>query len=147
MSSANVEKNNRPTSRYIAKMFRQYYPQITYSQVLYLSGLTDASGPASTPTNEIITRQQYNQLIAGPLRTYLTDTNYPGRITQVKLIITTAGMPYRIADTVFSDAVYAAGSNYNTVINQESSIDAASVESELTCLWTCDYDANSFPRN
>jgi hypothetical protein len=138
--------HNSPTSCYIAKMYRQYYPQIIDSQVLYLSGLTDSSGPSATPTDEMITRAQYNQLIANPLRAYLTDSNYPNRITQVKVIITTAGMPYRIKDTVYSDAVYAAGSNYNTIINQESSIDAASVESELTCLWTCDYDANSFAR-
>jgi len=137
---------NSPTSRYVAKMYRQYYPQITDSQVLSLSGLADSSGPSATPADEIITRQQYNDLIASPLRTYLADSNYPNRITQVKVIITTAGMPYRILDTVYSDAVYPAGSNYNTVINQESSIDAASVESELTCLWVCDYDANSFPR-
>ena len=137
---------NSPTSCYIAKMYRQYYPQITDSQVLYLSGLVDSSGPSATPADEIITRQQYNDLIASPLRTYLADSNYPNRVTQVKIIITTAGMPYRIQDTVYSDAVYPAGSNYNTVINQESSIDAASAESELTCLWTCDYDANSFLR-
>jgi hypothetical protein len=138
--------HNSPTSCYIAKMYRQYYPQITDSQVLYLSGLTDCSGPSATPADEIITRDQYNQLIAGPLRDYLADSNYPNRITQVKVIITTAGMPYRIADTVYSDAVYPAGSNYNTVISQEASIDAASVESELTCLWVCDYDAYSFGR-
>jgi len=137
---------NSPTSRYIAKMYRQYYPQITDSQVLSLSGLADSSGPSATPADEIITRQQYNDLIASPLRAYLADSNYPNRITQVKVIITTAGMPYRILDTVYSDAVYPAGSNYNTVISQVASIDAASVESELTCLWTCDYDVNSFSR-
>ena len=54
---------NSPTSRYIAKMYRQYYPQITDSQVLRLSGLADSSGPSATPADEIITRQQYNQLI------------------------------------------------------------------------------------
>src|SRR4030042_6118204 len=136
---------NSPTSRYIAKLYRQYYPGISESQILYLSGLADCSGPQSTPANEIITRQEYNNLIAGPVRNYLADSNYPERITAIKVIITTAGMPYRIKDTVFTDAVYAAGSNYNTIINQEASIDAASVESELTCLWYCDYnvyDAN-----
>lgn len=136
---------NSPTSRYIAKLYRQYHPEISESQVLHLSGLADCSGPNSTPANEIITRQEYDNLIAGPVRNYLADSNYPERITQIKVIITTAGMPYRIKDTVFADAVYAAGSNYNTIINQEASIDAASVESELTCLWYCDYnvyDAN-----
>ncbi|MGA1979736.1 MAG: hypothetical protein ABSG99_04110 [Sedimentisphaerales bacterium] len=131
---------NSPTSRYIAKLYRQYHPQITDSQVLYLSGLPDASGPVATPADEILTRQQYNDLIAGPVRSYLADPDHPERITTIKVIITTAGMPYRIKDTVFTDAVYAAGSNYNTIINQEASIDAASVESELTCLWYCDYN-------
>ena len=55
---------NSPTSRYIAKMYRQYYTQITDSQVLSLSGLADSSGPSATPADEIITRQQYNDLIA-----------------------------------------------------------------------------------
>jgi hypothetical protein len=131
---------NSPTSRYIARLYRQYHPEINESQVLYLSGLTDCSGPQSTPANEIITREEYNNLIAGPVRNYLADPGHPERITTIKIIITTAGMPYRIKDTVFADAVYAAGSNYNTVINQEASIDAASVESELTCLWYCDYN-------
>ncbi len=141
-----LANRNSPTSVYITKLYRRYYPQITASQVLYLSGLPDCSGPNSTPADEVITRQQYNDLIANPVRNYLTDPCYPDRITRVKLIITTAGMPYRIRDTVFADAVYPAGSNYNTIINQESSIDAASVESELTCLWYCDYDSNSFGR-
>lgn len=137
--------SNSPTSRYIAKLYRQYHPGISESQILYLSGLADCSGPSSTATDEIITRQQYNDLIAGPVRNYLADSNYPGRITAIKVIITTAGIPYRIKDTVFDDVAYAAGSNYKNVINQEASIDAASVESELTCLWYCDYnvyDAN-----
>jgi len=139
---------NSPTSRYIANMYRRYYPAIADSQVLYLTGLNDSSGLSSTPADEVITRAEYDQYIAGPVRQYLTDADYRGRsrITQVKVIITTAGMPYRIADTYFGDAVYPAGSNYNTVVDQEASIDAASVESELTCLWHCDYDSNSFGR-
>ena len=138
---------NSPTSRYIAKMYRQYYPQITNSQVLYLSGLPDSSGPAATPADEILTRQQYNQFIAGPLRAYLTDSNYPTRITYVKVIITTAGMPYRIKDTNYSDAVYSAGSNPSTVSSHTSEINAASVESELVTLWYGDYGANPFGLN
>lgn len=135
---------NSPTSCYIAKLYRQYHPEISESQVLYLSGLTDCSGPQSTPANEIITRQQYNNLIAGPVRNYLADSNYPERITTIKVIITTAGMPYRIKDTVFAGAVYAAGSNPDTVINNLANVDAASVESELTCLWYSNYGSNPF---
>jgi hypothetical protein len=127
---------NSPTSRYIAKMYRGYYPQITDVQVLQLSGLTDCSGPASTAADEIITRDQYNTLIAGPVRNYLLTYNLA---SAVKVIITTAGMPYRIKDTVYPNVVYPAGSNYNDVSNHISEINAASVESELTCLWFCDY--------
>jgi len=135
---------NSPTSRYIAKLYRQYHPQITDSQVLYLSGLPDASGSAATPADEILTRQQYNQLIADPLRVYLTDSNHPNRITQVKVIITTAGMPYRIEDTVYGDAIYPSGSNPSIVSGHTSEINAASVESELVGLWYGDYGSNPF---
>lgn len=138
---------NSPTSRYIAKMYRQYYPQITDSQVLTLSGLVDSSGPTATPASEIITRQQYNQFIAGPLRAYLTDPNYPGRITSVKVIITTAGMPYRIEDTNYGDAIYPAGSSPSVVSGHTSNLNAASVESELVCLWYGDYGTNPFGLN
>jgi hypothetical protein len=138
---------NSPTSRYIAKMYRQYYPQITDSQVLYLSGLPDSSGRDANSAYEILTRQQYNQCIANPLRAYLTDPNYPGRITNVKVIITTAGMPYRIKDTNYSDVIYPAGSNPTTVSGHTSNINAASVESELVGLWYGDYGTNPFGLN
>ncbi|MCU0371468.1 MAG: hypothetical protein MUC31_08635 [Bacteroidales bacterium] len=127
---------NSPTSRYIAKMYRCYYPQITDVQVLQLSGLADCSGPASTAADEIITRQQYNTLIAEPLRNHLLVNNLAAT---VKVIVTTAGMPYRIEDTVYPNVIYPAGSNYTDVSNHVSDINAASVESELTCLWFCDY--------
>jgi len=138
---------NSPTSKYIAKLYRQYYPQITDSQVLCLSGLPDASGPAATSADEIITRQQYNQLIANPLRAYLADSNYPNRITQVKVIITTAGMPYRIEDTNYGDAIYPGGSNPSVVASHTSELNAASVESELVGLWYGDYGGNPFGLN
>jgi hypothetical protein len=128
-------------------MYRQYYPQITDSQVLYLSGLPDASGPSATPADEIITRQQYNQFIANPLRAYLTDPNHPNRITQVKVIITTAGMPYRIEDTNYGDAIYPAGSNPSVVSSHTSNLNAASVESEIVGLWYGDYGSNPFGLN
>ncbi len=139
---------NSKTSQYVARLYRQYHPDIPESQVLYLSGLKDcsyfSSTTGSTAADEIITREEYNTLIAEPVRAYLADANYPERITQIKVIVTTAGMPYRIEDTTYGNVIYAAGSNANTVISQESSIDAASVESELTCLWYSDYDSNSF---
>jgi hypothetical protein len=135
---------NSPTSKYAAKLYRQYHPEIGESQVLYLTGLDDCSGPDSNGANEIITREQYNQCIAEPVRNYLADSNHPDRITRIKVIITTAGLPYRIEDTVYDNAIYPTGSNPDTIISQESSIDAASVESELTCLWYSDYDSNGF---
>lgn len=83
---------NSPTSRYISKMYRSYYPQITDMQVLQLTGLADCSGPASTAASEILTRDQYNTLIAGPVRNHLLTNNLA---TTIKVIITTAGMPDR----------------------------------------------------
>lgn len=135
---------NSPTSRYIAKLYRQYHPEILESQVLHLSGLADCSGPQSTPANEIITRQEYNNLIAGPVRNYLANPDYPERITQIKIIITTAGMPYRIEDTVYSDVIYPSGSNPSVVSGHTSEINAVSVESELVGIWYGDYGSNPF---
>jgi hypothetical protein len=133
---------NSPTSRYIAKMYRGYYPQIADVQVLELPGLTDCSGPASTAADEIITRDQYNTLIAAPLRNHLIAYDLASAI---KVIITTAGLPYRIEDAVYPNVIYPAGSNYNDVSIHVSEINAASVESELTCLWFCDY--GTYPTN
>jgi hypothetical protein len=135
---------NSPTSRYIAKLYRQYHTGITDEQVLSLSGLTDCSGPSATAADEIITRDQYEQLIAQPVRDYLSDSNHPDRITQIKVIITTAGMPYRIEDTNYSDAIYPAGSNPSVVSGHTSEINAASVESELVGLWYGNYGSNPF---
>lgn len=123
------------TSRYVTKLYRQYYPAITNIQVLELNGLPDCSGPGSTAADEIITRTQYDTLIAGPLRQHLLDNNL---IEQIMVIVTTAGMPYRIEDTNYPNVIYPAGSNYNDVSNHVSQINAASVESELTCLWYAD---------
>lgn len=120
------------TSRYIARMYRQYYPQINDWQVLELRGLPDSSGPNSTPADEILTRTQYEQLIAEPLRNYLAVNEIE---TTVKVIITTAGMPYRIKDTVYTGVVTPAASSASQVSSNLPNINAASVESELTCLW------------
>jgi hypothetical protein len=143
---------NSPASRYIAKLYRQYYPDITDEQVLYLSGLTDCSSKTAVPADEIITRDQYEQLIAEPVRAYLSDSNYPDRISQIKVIITTAGMPYRIADTSDNvdnlydtgNVVYAAGSNPTVVSGTTQDVNAASVESELAGLWYGNYGNNPF---
>lgn len=132
------------TSRYIAKMYRLYYPAIQDWQVLELAGLADCSGPSSTAADEILTREQYQNRIAGPVRSYLLAN---GIEKQIKVIITTAGMPYRIEDTKpsFASVIYPGGSNWQIVMNAECQVDAASVESELTCLWYLDYGSNPCP--
>ena len=122
------------TSVYIAKMYRQYYPQIEDWQVLNLSGLADCSGPTATAADEILSRANYNSNIANPVRQYLLDDNYPERFEKIMIIVTTAGIPYRIEDTVYADVVYPSGSSGSAVSLHTSQIDAASVESELTCL-------------
>ena len=123
------------TSQYIAKMYRQYYPAIQDNQVFQLSGLVDCSGPSSTAADEIITRDEYNTCIAGPIRQHLIDNNL---ISQIMVIVTTAGMPYRIEDTAYANVVDPAASSPTTVESNLGSINAASVESELTCLWYAD---------
>ncbi len=128
---------NSPTSRYIARLYQEYYPDIDNDQILSLPGLTDCSGPNSTPADEIITRTDYNTHIATPLKNYLQDPNTPTRITDIRIIITTAGLPYRIEDTnqsQFGSVISPAGSSA-IVVNFEGSINAASVESELATLW------------
>jgi len=136
----NAESN---TSRYIAKMYRSYYPDIQNWQVLELTGLPDCSGPSSTTTEEILTRDQYNTLIADPVRSYLLAGGYE---TTLKVIITTAGMPYRIEDTnpAFANVIYPGGSDWTIVQDNEDQVDAASVESELTCLWYAGYGSTPF---
>ena len=128
------------TSQYIAKMYRQYYPAIQDNQVLQLSGLPDCSGPNSTAADEIITRTQYDTLIAEPVRQHLLGNNPLGEnlIGQIMVIVTTAGMPYRIEDTNHASVVDPAASSPTTVESNLVAIDAASVESELTCLWYVD---------
>ena len=133
--------SNSATSQYIAKMYRGYYPSVQSKQVVELSGLVDCSGPASTAADEIITRDVYNTCIAEPVRQHLLDNNL---LDQVMVIVTTAGMPYRIEDTnpAFANVIYPGGSNWQIVADNESMLDAASVESELTCLWYGDTGAN-----
>jgi hypothetical protein len=129
------------TSQYIAKLYRQYYPEITDTQVLQLSGLADCSGPDSTAADEVMTRQVYNASVAEPVRQHLINNNL---LDQIMVIVTTAGMPYRIEDTNpnYANVIYPGGSNWQLVAAGEKSIDAASVESDLTCLWVGDYGSN-----
>jgi len=129
------------TSQYVAKMYREYYPAIQDVQVLELSGLADCSGPSSTAADEIITRDVYNACIADPVRQHLIDNNL---LDQVMVIVTTAGMPYRIEDTnpAYGGVVAPAASNPMIVADYEYDIDAASVESDLTCLWYGDTGSN-----
>ena len=152
LANASIEPNeviilvnqNSPTSIYVAQLYRQYYPEITNSQVLYLSEnptypelyLPDCSGPNSTPAEEIITRDEYEILIAEPTRQYLIENNM---VNSTYVIITTAGLPYRIEDTApeFSNIITPAGGTaYASSLI--SSIDAASVESELAILFQND---------
>lgn len=120
------------TSLYIAKLYRQYYPAIPESRVVYLYGLPDSAGPASTPADEIISRADYEQKIAQPVRDYLLANQLS---TTIRVIITTAGIPYRIKDDQYPSAIMPAASDPTAISNNIAYIQAASVESELTCLW------------
>jgi Dockerin type I domain len=130
-----------PTSRYIADLYQDYHSGIPQSNIVSLSGLVDSCDPGSTAAEEIITRADYNTLIAEPVRNYLIANDL---VTSIKVIVTTAGMPYRIEDSTYADVIYPAGSNYTQVSTYLSMIDAASVESELTCLWYSDYGSDPF---
>jgi len=126
-----------PVSCSIANLYRRYYPSITDEQVLYLAGLPDCASTSAGPADEIITRQQYETLIAQPVRDYLVANDM---VDSVYCLITTAGMPYRIEDTNAAlDAVVGpASSNPILVVNNLATIDAASVESELAVLFQGD---------
>ena len=133
--------SDSPTSRYVAKLYLDYHPEIPQGNVINLSGLADSCDSGSTAAEEIITRSQYNTLIAEPVRSYLTANNLT---TSIKLIVTTAGMPYRIEDSTYANVIYPAGSDHTLVSTYLSMIDAASVESELTCLWYSDHGGDPF---
>ncbi len=117
-----------------ATAYRHRYTAIPDDQVVYLSGL----GPMTSPADEVITRTDYENLIAQPVRQHLLDYDL---VDHIWVIVTTAGMPYRIADSTYPDVVYPHGSNANTVLtvmDTTGQIDAASVESELAMLWQLD---------
>lgn len=127
-----------PVSVSIGDMYRRYYPQITPDQVFTLRGLPDSASLTAGPADEIITRDQFEALIAGPLREYLITT---GLVDSIYCLITTAGMPYRIEDTDqarFANAIMPAASDANLVLANRVNIDAASVESELAVLFQID---------
>jgi len=127
-----------PVSRSVADLYRRYYPQITASQVLTLTGLRDSASLTATPEDEIITRDEFESLIAVPLRSYLLENNL---VDSVFCLITTAGMPYRIEDsnqTSYANVIMPAGSDPNLVLANRTNINAASVESELTLLFQID---------
>jgi len=135
------------TSAYVAAMYREYHPGITNDQVLKLRDLPDCASPTATPADEIITRDQYETLIADKVRAHLIAT---GLVNDIFCIMTTAGIPYRIEDTNemgqdLSDVITPAGSDANLVLGQQGLVTAASVESELAVLWQTDPAQLEFP--
>lgn len=133
---------NSPCSRSVADLYRRKYPGIAPEQVLYLggvaaypAGLPDCASSSATAATEIISRAEYETLIAQPVRDYLINA---GRVNTTYCIITTAGMPYRIRDTVYANVVLPAASNPNETVTYLTYVDAASVESELAVLWQID---------
>jgi hypothetical protein len=125
--------DNSPTSKYVATLYRQYHPNIADNQIVHLSGLQDCSGPDSTAADEIITRDNFNTYIANPVRQYLISHNM---VNSIKCIVTTAGLPYRIKDTVKSNLILPGVSG--TYDQNPLPINAASVESELSVLFQID---------
>jgi|GEM_PF-878986 len=129
-----VVNDDSPTSQYIGNLYRQYYPDITDNQVVHVSGLGDAAGVNSTTASEIITRSQYDLQIATPVRQHMVNQ---GIVDSTKVIITTAGLPYRIEDKTNGNIVYPGGSSGYASTNIFN-VNAASVESELSVLFQHD---------
>ncbi len=126
-----------PAGLEIVKMYRQFHPDIKDHQVLHLAGLTDSATLTSTPANEIISRSDFETLIAQPTRDHLTSLGIENR---TYVIITTAGMPYRIEDTDpdFANVVMPAASDPGLTVTNRNLVNAASVESELSVLFQID---------
>jgi len=120
-----------PVSRYVARMYRQYHPGIPDDHVVYLTNLNDIQ----TPADEIISRPDFEALIAEPIRQHLIAHEL---VDAVWVIVTTAGMPYRIADTKLNGVVQPAASDAAAVGANVHLVDAASVESELSVLFQID---------
>jgi len=120
-----------PVSQQVARMYRQYHPGVSDDQVVYLSGLPDVQAPA----DEIISRADFEAFIAEPIRQHLIEHELADAVW---VLITTAGMPYRIADTNLAQVVLPAASNAAIVGTNCHLVDAASVESELSVLFQID---------
>lgn len=128
---------NSPAGLEIVKMYREFHPKIQDHQVVYLSGLTDSASASATPADEIISRADFEDHIAQPVRDHMTALGIENR---TYIIITTAGMPYRIEDTApqFADVVMPAASDANLTVSNRNLVNAASVESELSLLFQLD---------
>ncbi|MCP4247963.1 MAG: hypothetical protein GY778_13025 [bacterium] len=126
---------NSPAGMDILREYRARYPEITDDQVVYLTGLVDSASAWATPNDEILFRSDFENLIARPVRQALLTR--PGLLDQVYCIITTAGMPYRIEDTSpeLAGVVKPAGSSAPQVVQNLATVNAASVESELSVLF------------
>jgi hypothetical protein len=126
-----------PAGLEIVKMYRQFHPEIKDHQVLYLSGLVDSATPMAGPADEIISRSDFETLIAQPTRDHLASLGIENR---TYIIITTAGMPYRIEDTdpTFANVVMPAASDAALAVSNRNLVNAASVESELSVLFQID---------
>ncbi len=128
---------NSPASVEVAKMYREFYPSIKDNQVVYLSGLVDSASLVATPADEIITRADFATYIAEPTRQHLMAY---GLVNRTYVIITTAGMPYRIEDTnpAYDSVVDPAASNASLAVDKRGLLNAASVESDLALLFQID---------
>lgn len=128
---------NSPAGLEVVKLYREFHPEILDEQIVYLGGLTDSASLTAGPASEILTRADYEAYIAEPTRAHLRAF---GLQDQVYVIITTAGMPYRIEDTdpALADVVKPNGSNGQLTVSRRNVVNAASVESELATLFLTD---------
>ncbi|NOX58546.1 MAG: hypothetical protein GXP29_06770 [Planctomycetes bacterium] len=129
--------DNSPAGLEIVKMYRQFHPEILDSQIVHLSGLTDSASATATPADEILTRDEFETLIAQPTRDHMLAL---GIVNRTYVIITTAGMPYRIEDTdpTLKNVVMPAASDAALAVANRNLVNAASVESELSVLFQLD---------
>jgi len=126
-----VVNNNSPLSIAAKDKYRTYHPGVPADQVVYLDGIPDAN----SPEKEIITRSNFEELIASPIRQFLIDNDL---VNDILVILTTAGLPYRIECTNYPNVIKPYASNGADVVNHTDEITAATVESELAILWLID---------